>query len=320
MGRLSADQKLQAKRQAWLQRSALALDASDNETLDLLRTGRQQGIRLNPLVADPVQTVEELKRLGWRGEPYDWAEHCYSVEAGMEALRDSQLAANGALLIQNAASWLPVLALDPQPEDHILDVCAAPGGKTTHLAALTNNQAHITANDNSRPRLMKLGSMCLWMNANIDQYTLFDGLHLARKLDGRQFDRILLDAPCSGEGMMHYDRNKDFETWSVAHIKRLQQLQKRLLVQAWQLLKPGGTLVYSTCTMAPEENEAVIDYGLRALENVSIETLDFTLSNRVPTVSAWNGKEYNPALQASLRLKPSQDVEAFYVCKLVKRV
>jgi NOL1/NOP2/sun family putative RNA methylase len=318
MGRKTAADKLELKRAAWLERTKTVLGADDDETLALLRLGRQQSVRLNPLVADPLQTVATMRELGWQGQAFEWAENCYTIDAGLEALRDSQLASDGALLIQNAASWLPVIALDPQPGDAILDVCAAPGGKTTHIAALAHNQAQIIANDNSRARLIKLQAMTRRMSADIERYTLYDALHLSRKLEGEQFDRILIDAPCSGEGMMQFDRNKDFESWSVAHIKRLQQLQKRVLMQAWQLLKPGGTLVYSTCTMAPEEDEAVIDYALRALGDASIVELDWQLPNRVAPVLSWSGKAYNPELTASIRLKPSQYIEAFFVCKLVK--
>jgi NOL1/NOP2/sun family putative RNA methylase len=318
MGRMSAADKLPAKRQAWLARTALALNVNQEEALDLLRIERRQSVRLNPLVADPAQTLEQIRQLGWSGTAFEWVDHGYSVDDGLEALRDSQLAVNGALRIQNAASWLPVLALDPQPGDSILDICAAPGGKTTHIAALTNNQASITANDNSRARLMKLQAMCRRLSADIDRFTLFDGLQIARKLDGQQFDRILIDAPCSGEGMMRFDRDKDFETWSVAHIKRLQQLQKRILAQAWRLLKPGGTLVYSTCTMAPEENEAVVDYGLRILEGVNVVPFKPGLPNNATAVGRWNGKTYNPAIQSTLRLMPSKNIEAFYVCKFIK--
>lgn len=319
MARLNPEEKLQNKRQAWLQRTAEALQLDEHETRQLLDTERRQSIRLNPLMADPADTLRTMVSLGWKGTAVTWSEHCYVVDAGLEALRDSQLTADGALLIQNAASWLPILALDPQPGDRILDVCAAPGGKTTHIAAVTNNQVLITANDNSRARMMKLRAMCVRMGAHIDRYTLFDAQNISRKLQSEQFDRILLDAPCSGEGMMRFDRDKDFDTWSVAQIKRLQQLQKRTLVQAWQLLKPGGRLVYSTCTMAPEENEAVIDYGLRALEAVDLVPIEMKLPNRVPTVRTWNGKDYRDEVRGSLRLKPSQTVEAFFVCTLVKK-
>lgn len=306
------------KRQILIERTATALGVDGAEAMSLLSLGRRQSIRLNPLVGDRQVVLDAMRELGWQGEQYGWLSDGYTVEAGLELLRDSRLAEAGQLYIQNAASWLPVVALDPQPGDKILDVCAAPGGKTAHIAALTANQAQITANDNSRARLMRLQANCRRLGADIERFTLYDARQLVRKLDGQSFDRILIDAPCSGEGLMRLDRDKDFETWSVAHIRRLQQLQRRLLVQAWQLLEPGGTLVYSTCTMAPEENEAVIDYGLRALSGVSLMSLDNDLPNRVPAVQTWNGRNFNQAIQGCLRLKPSLDIEAFFVCKLIK--
>lgn len=234
------------------------------------------------------------------------------------ALRDSEAVGSGKLFIQNAASWLPVIALDPKAGEFILDICAAPGGKTSHIAARANNQARIWANDNSRPRLAKMQANLQRLGVHIERFTLFDATQLARKLDGELFDKILLDAPCSGEGLMHYDRDKDFATWSPAQIKRLQQLQKRIITQAWQLLKPGGTLVYSTCTMAPEENEAVVDYLLRSRPDSRITPLALQLPNRVPTVGAWNGKTFHQEMEGAMRLIPSEHVEAFFVAKLKK--
>lgn len=236
----------------------------------------------------------------------------------LTAVRDSQLVAEGKLFIQNAASWLPVLVLDPQPGETILDVCAAPGGKASHIAAITNNKAVLTVNDNSRARLAKMQANFKRLGVEPAETTLFDATQLARKLEGRQFDKILLDAPCSGEGMMRYDHDKDLATWSVAHIKRLQQLQKRLITQAWQLLGPGGMLVYSTCTMAPEENEAVVDYLVRTRPDARIESITLQLPNRIPPISAWNGKSFNPAVQQCMRLCPSPYIEAFFVCAFRK--
>jgi 16S rRNA (cytosine1407-C5)-methyltransferase len=309
--------KTPVKREAWVSRTMEALGLSEAETIELLKTPRRQSLRLNPLQGDKQKTLEELRELGWVGTRYDWILDGYTIDTPLELIRDSQAVADGRAFIQNAASWLPVLALDPQPNDDVLDVCAAPGGKTSHIAAMTGNQARIVANDNSRARLVKLRSNLERLGASAE-YTLYDATNLAKKLEGRQFDKILLDAPCSGEGLMQYGRDADFTSWSVAHVKRLQQLQKRILVQAWQLLKPGGTLVYSTCTMAPEEDEAVVDYLLRSQDDAKIVPLEQQLSNRVPAVEAWNGKAYAPEIKGCLRLKPSETVEAFFVCKLQK--
>jgi len=314
----SPKDKTAQKKQQWIERTAAVLHASEETTDHLLKVPRRQSIRLNPLVADPKDTLEKLTKLGWVGQAVEWCPNGYTVESGLEAIRDSELAQNGALYIQNAASWLPVLALDPQPEDDILDVCAAPGGKTSHVAALTGNKARITANDNSKPRLAKIRANLTRLGVENVYFTMYDAMYLSHKIYGRQYDKILLDAPCSGEGMMTLDNDKDFATWSVAHIKRLQQLQKRILVQSWQLLKPGGTLVYSTCTMAPEENEMVIDYLLRHNDDVVIDNVNIELPNQVPAVLEWNGKTLDPRLSATIRLIPSPEVEAFFVCKLTK--
>lgn len=310
--------KLAAKRRVLIERTARALAVGEERAAQLLAVRRQQSVRLNPLVAEPANTLEVMRRLGWQGQTYGWLNDAYSIDAGTEALRDSELLAGGAAYIQNAASWLPVIALDVQPGQRILDVCAAPGGKTSHIAALTNNQAFITANDNSRARLLRLQANCRRLDAKVEQYTLFDAQNLAYKLAGQAFDRILIDAPCSGEGLMHLDSDKDFASWSVAHIRRLQQLQKKILSQAWRLLQPGGRLVYSTCTMAPEENEMVVDYGLRALDSARLEAFDVELPNRVAAVTAWNDRALNPQVQGCLRLQPSSRLEAFFVAVFVK--
>jgi len=299
------------KRIIWRQRTATVLGITQGETEALLRTQRLQSVRVNPLRGGTP--LSELKSISWMKDGYKLS------ASQLQAIRDSKDVAEGKLFIQNAASWLPVVALDPQPGETILDVCAAPGGKASHIAAITDNKALLTVNDNSRPRLAKMRANFERLGVGPVETTLFDATQLARKLEGRQFDKILLDAPCSGEGMMQFDRDKDYASWSVAHIKRLQQLQKRLITQAWQLLRPGGTLIYSTCTMAPEENEAVVDYLLRTREDARLVPFSIDLPNKVPPVLSWNSKQYATVLQGCLRLQPSPQVEAFFICKITKK-
>lgn len=313
-------EKLAQKRQQLVERTALALAVSEDEALVLLQTERQQSLRINMLKMDVDVALTALKDLGWSGEQYSWCPEGCTIAADRTVVRDSDLFADGLVYIQNAASWLPVLALDAQAGDAVLDVCAAPGGKTSHIAAATGNTASITANDNSRPRLAKLRANLDRLGVTEYETTLYDAAQLARKLEGQTFDRILLDAPCSGEGMMYYSRDKDFATWSVAQIHRLQTLQKRILSQAWQLLEPGGRLVYSTCTMAPEENEAVIDYFLRKNEDAELIPYAIELANTVAPVLNWNDKAYDSRISGALRLKPSEQIEAFFVCILEKRL
>lgn len=290
-----------------VERTGKILQVSEDEATELLRVSRQQSARLR-----------KGEKPAYLGDAFAWCPGGFALTQPVSEIRDEPQVSDGSVYIQNAASWLPVLMLDPQPSDVILDVCAAPGGKTSHLRDIAGSQAEIWANDNSRARLAKLQANMRQLGVHVNEYTLFDATQLSRKLDGMQFTKILLDAPCSGEGMMSLDRDKDFDSWSVAHIKRLQQLQKRIITQAWRLLAPGGTLVYSTCTMAPEENEAVVDYLLRTNEDASIEPIDTALPNQVETVKEWNGKAFNPELSNCLRLKPSPHIEAFFVSKLRK--
>ncbi|MGB4758884.1 MAG: RsmB/NOP family class I SAM-dependent RNA methyltransferase [Candidatus Saccharimonadales bacterium] len=301
--------RLAAKKGDWLWRTCKALHLVESKTMELLELPRTQSVRLR-----------YGEKLDFLGKEFPWCPGGYELLKPVSEIRDSEAVRSGQIYIQNAASWLPVIVLDPQADDVILDVCAAPGGKTSHIRDAAGGSAEIWANDNSRARLAKLQSNMKQLNIHINEYTLFDATQLARKLKGKQFTKILLDAPCGGEGMMTMSSNKDFDSWSVAHIKRLQQLQKRILTQAWHLLAPGGTLVYSTCTMAPEENEAVIDYLLRSQPDVVLEPIDIDLPNKATPVLEWNDRQYNTSITNCLRLMPSERIEAFFVCKLVKQV
>lgn len=316
------EEKFHQKQAQLTARTAEALGVTQPEAEALLRTPRQQSVRVNTLLANKADVLENMQRAGVIATQTPWLDEGLGIDTGLDAIRDSTLVDEGKVYIQNAASWLPVIALDAQPGEVVLDMCAAPGGKTSHIAQRASNKAQITANDNSRPRLHKLQRNLERLGVENVIYTLHDATMLSRYLEPESFDKILLDAPCSGEGMMQLDTKKDFESWSVAHVKRLQKLQKKLIVQAWRLLKPGGTLVYSTCTIAPEENEAVVDYLLRHNENATVATLSQlagALSNCVPTVQQWNEKQYDQRLNGALRLAPSPQVEAFFVVKLKKQ-
>lgn len=301
----------QKKRDLWVARTAAwsGLDVAAVE--QLLLTARTQSVRVNPLQSGTLPTTLFTR-------PVDWCEHGFLMERSQAAY--DALIQSGQVYIQNAASWLPVLALEPQAGEHILDMCAAPGGKSSHIQAIAQNQAHLVCNDNSRPRLMKLQANLERLGAQAE-FSLADATRLSRRDDIGLFDKILLDAPCSGEGLMTL-RPQDaklFDSWSPAHIRRLSDLQKKLITEAWRLLRPGGTLVYSTCTMAPEENEAVVDYLLRRQPDAKLAPMSPPeLPNRVPAAAEWNGRTFTHDLSACLRLVPGELTEAFFVAKLCK--
>lgn len=312
MGKRTDPAKKRAEKQrVFLERTAQIIEQSPASCQELLRQPRVQSIRRNPLIKTAAIPDDVA------ATPCSWSKDCYYTDHTAISTQFASHIDRGELYIQNAASWLPIYALDPRPQEHILDMCAAPGGKTSHIAAQTDNQAIITANDNSRTRLHKMQHNLSRLGVKNCTFLLHNAQHLSRHLDSG-FDKILLDAPCSGEGMIQFDTLKEFDSWSVSHIKRLEKLQKQLISEAWRLLKPGGTLVYSTCTMAPEENESVVHFLLRKHSDAHIVPIDLNLENRHPSIMRWNNNDYHPDIQHTMRLLPSRHIHAFFVAKIMK--
>ena len=202
-------EKYALKQSQLIERTSRALSISLDEASDALQTERQQSVRINTLLSNSDEVTKSIKAQGAAIEPISWMPDGVSVSSGISIIRDSQEAKDGKLYIQNAASWLPVIVLDVKPGDSILDMCAAPGGKTSHIAQLANNECQITANDNSRPRLLKMQANLNRLGVNNIEFSLFDATRLVHRLGEEVFDKIILDAPCSGEGMMNINNKKD---------------------------------------------------------------------------------------------------------------
>ncbi len=224
----------------------------------------------------------------------------------------------GYYYVQELSSMMPPLALDPKSQDIVLDCCAAPGSKTTEMAMLMKNQGTIIANDVRIDRLKALVSnleRCGIMNTIV---TRMNALVLCKKLarSGFFFDKILVDAPCSGEGTIR-DDPLTLKMWNINMIKRLSALQKKLISNAIECLKPQGTLVYSTCTLTPEENESVIDYALKNFD-VKIEKIKLPLKTR-PGITEWQGQKFDEQIKNCHRIWPQDnDTEGFFIAKLRK--
>ena len=161
----------------------------------------------------------------------------------------------GLFYVQDSSTLLAVRELDPQPGEHVLDLCAAPGGKLTYIAQLMRNEGRLLAHDTASERLKLIEQNCSRLGVTCVQTLLPSTLHAPRST---LFDRVLIDAPCSNTGVMR--RRVDLR-WRIRleEVGRLQATQQGLLRQAAALLKPGGTLVYSTCSLEPEENGQVVD-------------------------------------------------------------
>ena len=211
---------------------------------------------------------------------------------------------------------LPPIALNPLPGELVLDLCASPGSKTTQIAAAMQNQGTLIANDLKIDRIMILSSNLERCGVSNVIATRNDAIALCSRLAKSEFkfDKILLDAPCSGEGTLRSSK-KTFLMWNEKIIKKFSRQQKKMLAFALKCLKAGGTLVYSTCTHAPEENESVIDFALKNFP-VKVESLSLPLKCR-PGISSWEEESFSPEVEKACRIYPQDnDSEGFFLCKL----
>lgn len=214
-------------------------------------------IRTNTLRIKPAVLRERLTRKGFDLSPLFWDETCFEVR-GETSVGNTLEHWLGYFYIQEATQLLPAQALGPGPGERILDLCAAPGGKTTQIAQYMGDQGLVVANDSSPKRIQALLANVYRLGVRCVVVTECPGQEFPGEA---QFDRVLVDAPCSAEGVArrfpHLRQAAPQPT-----IQRLANLQKRLLVRALGLVRPGGIVVYSTCTIAPEENEGVVRHVL----------------------------------------------------------
>ncbi|MCW8916318.1 MAG: RsmB/NOP family class I SAM-dependent RNA methyltransferase [Magnetovibrio sp.] len=309
-------------RQVYLNRLSKIFGKREAVAEKLASTQLQSSIRINTLSPLSVEEIEaKLDAFGAELEPIAWCPNGYHLHSDKRALAESELFQDGHVYIQNASSLIPALAMDPQPGDRILDVCAAPGGKTSHIQALAGGEATIFANDAMKPRLSKLEEVLTTFHVGNATITNFEGQFIDRHIDdlgGELFDRILLDAQCSGEGMMDLSHPGALRFWTEERVIKMSYLQQKMLTAAWKLLKPGGTLVYSTCTFGPEENEGPVSRHLKHHDDAQIEPIDLDIPGRKPGLKSWDGTSYHADVKHAVRVLPSAFLEGFFVCRLEK--
>jgi NOL1/NOP2/sun family putative RNA methylase len=283
--------------------------------------------------SDGIDVIEECKTKGIVLEAFEGLEWVYMFDREHEyAIKGTNSFYEGKIYLQSIASMLPVFVLEPESDEIILDVCAAPGSKTTQIAMMMENSGKIFAIEQNQIRYDKLMHNCGLQWATIIDGVKMDARHWLADTGGAivvldttadiNFDRILLDAPCSAEGRISLDNEKTYGFWSLDNIVKKAALQSELLAMSFARLESGGTLVYSTCTLAPEENEGVISGFLASHTNAVLETIDIGLSDRswwTPgLVSFGRNTVYSPELLKTVRILPSDETEGFYIAKIRK--
>jgi NOL1/NOP2/sun family putative RNA methylase len=299
-------------KEAFLERYRLLL----GEDFERFLAYARKSIRVNTL-KNTVETLRSRLAPNWTLEPVPWcpegffATYRHEERYDIGNLIEHQL---GYLYVQDAASMIPPIALAPKPGELVLDLCAAPGSKTTQLAAMMRNKGVIVANDVSGDRLKPLGLNLQRCGVANTIVTIRANARL-----GCVFDRVLVDAPCSATGTVRRSL-KTLQMWSPAGVRAVAREQRRILMQGWATLKPGGTLVYSTCTLEPEENEGNLSWFLGQHPEARLEPIELQIVRR-PAIASWDGEQYDPQVRHCVRIAPQDnDTEGFFVAKLRKLV
>ncbi|MEO0080035.1 MAG: RsmB/NOP family class I SAM-dependent RNA methyltransferase [candidate division WOR-3 bacterium] len=283
--------------------------------LDAMCRPLKRTIRVNTIKATREEVCELLADAGL--EPLPWCDIAFSVNNGAGLGR--RLAHFlGLFYIQEAASMVPPLVLGPRPGERVLDIAAAPGSKTTQMAAMMENTGLLIANDPSPQRIRGL-------IGNIDRAGCLNvavcrmgGVSLAKLIAG-SCDRVLVDAPCSSEGTIRKS-NEALARWSVRAIERFSRLQQGLICAGFQALRPGGMMVYSTCTVAPEENEGVVAHLLSRHPDAEVVEVELPGLVTRPALTEWSGTVFPEGVSRCRRILPQDnDTEAFFVALIKKR-
>ena len=210
---------------------------------------------------------------------------------------------------------IPPIVLGPKPDDVVLDIAASPGSKTTQIAQHMENKGILIANDYTYERMKPLSINLQRCGITNTMITLMEGQWF--KKSGIEFDKVLVDAPCSGTGTIRKSL-KTIGIWNPDMVKRLAITQRQLIETGFNLLKGKGTLVYSTCSLEPEEDEAVVDCLINKYENAELEEIKISLKRSSP-IMEFENKEYREEIKKCLRIWPQDnDTEGFFVAKIKK--
>lgn len=308
--------------------------ADDPEALlETLRRPRPPVVRVNTLKADVEAVVERLEGYGFGLEPVPWAPGAFrldDVDADPGKTLEHFL---GHLYVQSAVSMLPPVAVEAEVRAgvagskgtenngalfRVLDGCAAPGSKTTQLAAMMDNRGVLVANDLSYGRIAALKNNLDRCGVANTWITNRDLRHVSWPKE--LFDVVVVDAPCSAEGVLRKTWGA-LEGWSEHHIESLSGVQRDLAVRGFDLLRPGGVLVYATCTFGPEENEGVVDALLAARgDRAEVEPLAFEGLKAAPGMDEWRGRAFDQAVRGAVRVWPHHnDTDGFFLARVRKR-
>ena len=277
-------------------------EETTNKIIEGYSKQRNVTLRTNTIKTTIDQIKETLQRNKIEFEEVSWNKDALIIKNVREdRIKELDIFENGEIYLQSLSSMLPPIMLEPKAGENILDMAAAPGGKTTQIASLTQNKAMITACEKNKIRAERLKYNLQKQGAGCVNVMLED----ARKLsDYFSFDKILLDAPCSGSGT---DNVKE-KNFSKELIERSAKVQEELLTKALKILKPGKEMIYSTCSILKQENENIVE---RVLRKTKAEIVPIECPKEIPTLPV--------SINGTVCVCPAEKYEGFFVAKIIKK-
>jgi NOL1/NOP2/sun family putative RNA methylase len=273
-------------------------------------------LRMNSLKSDPIQVVRRLKEEGVRLQRVHQVYDSFYISPDLASPGNLLEYFLGFIHPQAFTSCLASIVLGPMPESYVLDMCASPGGKTSHMAQMMNNTGLIVANELYLTRHIPLAHTLSRLGVvNV----VLTGYQAQEFPLTQRFDYILADVPCSGEGRVRrVHKDWKYSNKNIPIRPRLREIQKKIILRGYDLLKDDGEMLYSTCSYNPDENEAVVHF---LLENRDAVLLPIHMElDHEPGITQWGGRAYDKQLEQAARFYPHQiDSVGFFMARIGKR-
>jgi len=278
-----------------------------NKIIDGYEENRVVSLRVNTLKSNLEKVCEELTKNNIEYEKVSWSDVALVIKnATEEDLQKLSIYENGEIYLQSLSSMLPPVIMQPKENTDILDMTAAPGGKTTQIAALTNNNANITACEMNNIRIEKLKYNIEKQGAKSVAIMQADSRNLSEYF---AFDQILLDAPCSGSGTIDLNNERTYKNFTLNLVEKSTKSQLTLLKKALKILKPGHEMIYSTCSILAKENEEILNKSLKGI-NAEIVPIELEGIEDIPLLPT--------KIEGTLCVCPNKYYEGFFVAKIRK--
>ena len=267
--------------------------------------------RINHHRANTQETIDLLQKEGFFPEPVGWADDVFVLPIeDRKKITKTKVYTQNKIYIQNLSSIFAAYSLDIEPDDWVLDLAAAPGGKSL---IFSERAGKVSAVEPDKSRFFRMKRNFKEHGAkNIQTYNK-DGRFIYKACPA-WFDQVFLDAPCSSEA--HIDGEVTW--WSMRRVRRFSKLQKELIISAYESLKPGGEMIYATCTYAPEENEAVVDFLLQKYPEATLIEVEVPFENYQKGLREWEEKEFSQEVAKCVRILPQGAYSGFFMAKIKK--